>query len=86
MSDYVHPETLVDTEWVAQHVDDPNVRLIDVDVDSSAYDKGHIATRSAGTGSPTCTTRRRWAASAGSFHWIHIEDVPSIWARVGRWV
>lgn len=33
MSDYVHPETLVDAEWVAQHRDDPNIRLIDVDED-----------------------------------------------------
>src|SRR5918994_294647 len=42
MSDYVHPETLVDAEWVTQHVDDPNIRLIEVDEDTSAYEKGHI--------------------------------------------
>jgi thiosulfate/3-mercaptopyruvate sulfurtransferase len=42
MSDYVHPETVVDADWVAQHTDDPNIRLIEVDEDSTAYDGGHI--------------------------------------------
>jgi thiosulfate/3-mercaptopyruvate sulfurtransferase len=39
---YAHPEALVSTEWVAQHKHDPNVRLVEVDVDTSAYDQGHI--------------------------------------------
>jgi thiosulfate/3-mercaptopyruvate sulfurtransferase len=39
---YVHPEALVDTDWVASHLNDPNVRLIEVDVDTSAYNQGHI--------------------------------------------
>jgi thiosulfate/3-mercaptopyruvate sulfurtransferase len=42
MSDYKHPEVLVTTDWVAQHLADPKVRLIEVDVDTSAYDKEHI--------------------------------------------
>src|SRR5487761_136808 len=42
MSDYKHPETLVTTEWVSQHTADPKVRLVEVDVDTTAYDKGHI--------------------------------------------
>ena len=42
MSDYVHPETLVDADWVAQHIDHPNIRLIDVDEDTTAYEQGHI--------------------------------------------
>jgi thiosulfate/3-mercaptopyruvate sulfurtransferase len=42
MSDYKHPEALVSTEWVSAHTDDPKVRLVEVDVDTSAYDKGHI--------------------------------------------
>jgi thiosulfate/3-mercaptopyruvate sulfurtransferase len=33
---------LVSTEWVAQHTDDPGVRLVEVDVDTSAYDQGHV--------------------------------------------
>jgi thiosulfate/3-mercaptopyruvate sulfurtransferase len=42
MSEYVHPETLVSADWVAERVDDPNVRLVEVDEDTSAYEKGHI--------------------------------------------
>ncbi|MDR3677161.1 MAG: sulfurtransferase [Acidobacteriota bacterium] len=42
MADYKHPEALVSTEWVAAHADDPNVRLVEVNVDTSAYEKGHI--------------------------------------------
>ena len=43
MAEYAHPESLVSTEWVAQHGSDPNVRLIEVDVDTSAYEQGHIS-------------------------------------------
>ena len=43
MADYAHPEVLVSTQWVAEHANDPNVRLVEVDVDTSAYDQGHIA-------------------------------------------
>jgi thiosulfate/3-mercaptopyruvate sulfurtransferase len=39
---YVHPEVLVDANWVEDHFGDPNVRLIEVDVDTKAYDEGHI--------------------------------------------
>lgn len=42
MSDYKHPETLVSTQWAADHLNDPNIRLVEVDVDTSAYDQGHI--------------------------------------------
>ncbi len=42
MSAYAHPETLVDTQWVAEHAKDPKVRLIEVDVDTTSYDKGHV--------------------------------------------
>jgi thiosulfate/3-mercaptopyruvate sulfurtransferase len=43
MAEYAHPESLVDTQWVADHGNDPNVRLVEVDVDTSAYEQGHIA-------------------------------------------
>ncbi len=43
MADYKHPEVLVSTQWAADHANDPNVRLVEVDVDTSAYDQGHIA-------------------------------------------
>jgi len=42
MRTYAHPETLVTTDWVSQHKADPNVRLIEVDVDTRAYEEGHI--------------------------------------------
>jgi len=42
MGDYKHPEVLVSTDWVSQHTGDPAVRLVEVDVDTSSYDKGHI--------------------------------------------
>ncbi|HEX5938846.1 MAG TPA: sulfurtransferase [Dehalococcoidia bacterium] len=39
---YANPNALVDTEWVASHLDDPKVRLIEVDVDTNAYAEGHV--------------------------------------------
>lgn len=39
---YVHPEVLVDGDWVQQHLNDPKVRLIEVDVNTKSYDEGHI--------------------------------------------
>jgi thiosulfate/3-mercaptopyruvate sulfurtransferase len=42
MGDYKHPEVLVSTDWVAAHAYDPKVRLVEVDVDTTAYEKGHI--------------------------------------------
>src|ERR1700694_3527585 len=42
MAEYKHPEVLVSTEWAAQHLNDPKVRLVEVDVDTSADDQGHI--------------------------------------------
>jgi len=43
MGEYKHPEALVSTDWVAAHTADPKVRLVEVDVDTTAYEKGHIA-------------------------------------------
>lgn len=39
---YAHPEYLVDTEWVANHLNDPNVRIIESDEDPLLYPMGHI--------------------------------------------
>jgi thiosulfate/3-mercaptopyruvate sulfurtransferase len=36
------PEVLVSTDWVAQHRSDPDVRVVEVDVDTTAYDQGHV--------------------------------------------
>ena len=43
MAEYAHPEVLVSTQWVAEHLNDPKIRLVEVDVDTTAYDQGHIA-------------------------------------------
>jgi thiosulfate/3-mercaptopyruvate sulfurtransferase len=39
---YANPEVLVDTEWVARHYADPGIRLVEVDVDTAAYETGHL--------------------------------------------
>jgi thiosulfate/3-mercaptopyruvate sulfurtransferase len=36
-------DVLVSTQWVADHLNDPKVKLVEVDVDTAAYDEGHIA-------------------------------------------
>jgi thiosulfate/3-mercaptopyruvate sulfurtransferase len=44
MSDhgYATDNVLVDQEWLSQHLHDPALRLVEVDVSSLAYDEGHI--------------------------------------------
>jgi thiosulfate/3-mercaptopyruvate sulfurtransferase len=42
MKNYAHPETLVSPEWLADHYADSNVKVAEVDVDTSAYEEGHI--------------------------------------------
>ncbi|MEJ7762118.1 MAG: sulfurtransferase [Thermomicrobiales bacterium] len=39
---YAHPEVLVSTAWVAEHLDDPAVRIVESDEDILLYDIGHI--------------------------------------------
>ncbi len=41
-SAYAHPEALVSTEWLAEHLSDPNVRIVESNEDSLLYDTGHI--------------------------------------------
>ena len=42
MNAYANPDVLVDTDWLEKSLDDPNVRVFEVDEDTSAYEKGHI--------------------------------------------
>jgi thiosulfate/3-mercaptopyruvate sulfurtransferase len=43
MATYAHPETLVETDWVAAHLNDPKVRVAEVDYDPAAnYELGHV--------------------------------------------
>lgn len=39
---YAHPETLVTARYVREHLDHLPFRLVEVDVDTTAYDAGHI--------------------------------------------
>jgi len=39
---YAHPERLVSTEWVADHLDDPDVVIVESDEDVLLYHTGHI--------------------------------------------
>ena len=43
MNAYARPESIVETEWVYEHLDDPSVRLVEVDVDTNVFDHGHIS-------------------------------------------
>ncbi|HUG86765.1 MAG TPA: sulfurtransferase [Euzebya sp.] len=42
MGSYAHPETLVDTGWLAKHLGDPQLAIAEVDEDPDAYGAGHI--------------------------------------------
>jgi thiosulfate/3-mercaptopyruvate sulfurtransferase len=39
---FAHPEKLVSTDWVAEHLDDPNVVIVESDEDVLLYETGHI--------------------------------------------
>ena len=43
MGSYARPETLVDTAWVLEHLDDANVHLLDVGSSSDAFVEGHLS-------------------------------------------
>jgi len=68
MAQYAHPEALVSTEWVLAHLDDPNVCIVEVDVDTAAYGEGHVpgAIAWAWT-SQLCDTVRRDILSQAQF-------------------
>ena len=43
MTEYAHPEMLVSTQWVEDHLENlSELRLVEVDVDTSLYEQGHI--------------------------------------------
>ena len=43
MSDYANAKALVETHWVAEHLNDDGVRLVEVDVDTASYADAHIS-------------------------------------------
>ena len=42
MSDYANPDKLVSTQWVADHLNEANVRVVESNEDVLLYDTGHI--------------------------------------------
>ena len=42
MTGYATPTSSVGTDWLADHLDDPAIRVVEVDEDTTAYEKGHI--------------------------------------------
>lgn len=42
MSNYARPDVLVETNWLAEHLNDPNLRIVESDEDILLYDQGHI--------------------------------------------
>jgi thiosulfate/3-mercaptopyruvate sulfurtransferase len=42
LADYAHPERLVTTGWLAEHLDDPGLVVVESDEDVLLYDTGHI--------------------------------------------
>ena len=42
MNGYAHPEVLVETDWVKANLGKPGVKVVEIDVDTKAYDAGHI--------------------------------------------
>ncbi len=42
MTPFAHPEVLVETDWVKANLAKPRIKLVEVDVDTQAYDAGHI--------------------------------------------
>lgn len=42
MANYAQPEVLVETDWVKANLGKPGIKLVEIDVDTKAYDAGHI--------------------------------------------
>jgi thiosulfate/3-mercaptopyruvate sulfurtransferase len=42
MAEYANPGSLVDTSWLEEHLNDKDVAIVEVDEDTSAYEKGHV--------------------------------------------
>src|SRR2546422_7151196 len=43
MARYANPEVLVETDWVKENLGKPGIKLVEIDVDTKAYDAGHIS-------------------------------------------
>ena len=54
---YHRPEILVSTDWVADHLDDPDIRIVESNEDPLVYPSGHIPAPSRSTGPGISTIR-----------------------------
>src|SRR2546425_908888 len=72
MAEYAHPEVLGPTAWVAEHTNDPKLRIVEVDVDTSAYDQGH---------SPAATSPEARVPPSRTPHPVPSGNVGWVWVR-----
>jgi thiosulfate/3-mercaptopyruvate sulfurtransferase len=42
MSNYVNPEVVVNTQWLADNFNNPNLRIVEIDITGETYQSGHI--------------------------------------------
>src|SRR5437764_282149 len=42
MPNYAHPDVLLSTDWVKENLHKPGIKLVEIDVDTKAYDAGHV--------------------------------------------
>src|SRR6201991_2230673 len=65
--EYAHPEMIVSTEWVAQHLDDPGLVVAESDEDVLLYETGHVpgAVKLDWHTDPTAPATRDYVAGAG---------------------
>lgn len=42
MNAYAHPDALIETDWLASHLDDGGIRIVESNEDYLLYDTGHI--------------------------------------------
>jgi len=71
MATYAHPEVLVSTDWVSKHLNDPNVRVVEVDVDTKLYDEAHVPGAIGWAwNTELCNTLVRDILSKQQFEWL----------------
>ena len=50
-------DVLVETDWVAEHLDDDSIRFVEADENPALYEQGHIPGAVSSTGTSTSRTR-----------------------------
>lgn len=73
---YARPETLVETEWLAEHLDDPHVRVVDTD-NREAYRRAHIP------GAVTYRGHHYLKEEEGALHIMNPEKFAQVMGELG---